>query len=192
MTPFMPQKYTNPCRPDDPVLDPCNDVEAKNALAVQTVQAQGVSRINDLYAVVTGFCGKVYKNCSICDDESKYHPQGMCGDHYVDAGWHLLANSTSQSILAALSDANPARSSPDRSDNPQTDTVAIEVVSTKAPVSTTGTGSNVTRIAANTREDLGATSLVLTKAEMRRVGKAGERAAAARASVAGEAAQVRL
>ena len=43
-----------------------------------------------------------------------------------------------------------------------------------------GTGSNVTRSPANTREDLGATALVLTEDEMERVGKAGERAAAAR------------
>ena len=37
-----------------------------------------------------------------------------------------------------------------------------------------------TKIPANTREDLGATALVLTEEEMERVGKAGERAVAAR------------
>ena len=46
----------------------------------------------------------------------------------------------------------------------------------------TGTGSNHSKIAANTREDLGATALVLTTDEMLRVGKAGELAAAAAAA----------
>jgi hypothetical protein len=66
MTPFMPQKYLNPCRPDSPVDDPCNDVERKNALAVKTVRgvAPGIA-VNDLYSVVTATCGKVYRNCSI-------------------------------------------------------------------------------------------------------------------------------
>ena len=41
----------------------------------------------------------------------------------------------------------------------------------------------LTRIPANTREDLGATAVVLTEDEMARVGKAGERAAAARRAV---------
>ena len=44
-----------------------------------------------------------------------------------------------------------------------------------------GTGSNHSKVAANTREDLGATAVVLTPDEMVRVGKAGERAAAAAA-----------
>lgn len=35
------------------------DVEIKNKVAVETVQALGVSHINDLYSVVTGHCGKV-------------------------------------------------------------------------------------------------------------------------------------
>ena len=44
-----------------------------------------------------------------------------------------------------------------------------------------GTGANHTKVAANTREDLGATALVLTADEMKRVGEAGERARAAAA-----------
>lgn len=96
MTPFMPEKYLNPPGP------PQNDVETKNALAVQTVKTQGVQRINDLYTVVTNFCGKVYRNCSICDDESAYHPQGQCGYHYVTQGWELLANATVAAIKQAL------------------------------------------------------------------------------------------
>ena len=42
-----------------------------------------------------------------------------------------------------------------------------------------GSGANHTKIAENTREDLGATALVLTDDEMARVGKAGERHKAA-------------
>jgi hypothetical protein len=63
MTPFMPQKYINPCRPHDPVLDPCNDVEAKNALAVRTVRAAGVTRINDLYSGVDCCCCRRRRRC---------------------------------------------------------------------------------------------------------------------------------
>ena len=102
MTPFMPEKYLNPSRPNDPVLDPRNDVEAKNALAVKTVKAHGVSVIDDLYTAVTNVCGKVYKNCSLCDDESKYHPGGACGYHYSAEGWELLANQTASYIAKAL------------------------------------------------------------------------------------------
>ena len=58
--------------------------------------------------------------------------------------------------------------------------VCVAWVLGRGVVVAAGTGSNVTKIPANTREDLGATALVLTKDEMERVGKAGERAAAAR------------
>eukprot|EP01043_Picozoa_sp_COSAG02_P059836 COSAG02_NODE_7697_length_2887_cov_15.716284_1_plen_345_part_00 len=97
MTPFQPQKYLNPCRPGDPVLDPCNDVEAKNALAVKTVKAVSAGiAINDLWSVVTKRCGAVYRDCSICDNETHYHlttwngstvkDPGPCGDHYNSPG----------------------------------------------------------------------------------------------------------
>ena len=43
-----------------------------------------------------------------------------------------------------------------------------------------GTGADASTVAAYSREDLGATTLVLTEDEMARVGRAGERAAAAR------------
>jgi len=102
MTPFMPEKYLNPSRPNDPVLDPRNDVEIKNALAVKTVREHGVTVIDDLYTAVTDVCGKVYKNCSLCDDESTYHPQGACGYHYSAQGWELLANQTASYIAKAL------------------------------------------------------------------------------------------
>ena len=95
----------NPSRPNDPVLDPQNDVEAKNALAVKTVKAHGVTVIDDLYTAVTDVCGKVYRNCSLCDDESQYHPQGECGFHYSPAGWELLANQTASYIAAAMAEA---------------------------------------------------------------------------------------
>ena len=48
----------------------------------------------------------------------------------------------------------------------------------------TGTGANRSSVAAYTREDLGATTLELSAAEMAQVGKAGERAAAAAAAAA--------
>ena len=97
MTPFQPQKYLNPCRPGDPVLDPCNDVEAKNTLAVKTVKAVSAKiAVNDLWSVVTNRCGAVYRDCSICDNETHYHlttwngstvkHPGPCGDHYNSPG----------------------------------------------------------------------------------------------------------
>ena len=101
MTPFMPEKYLNPSRPNTPD-DPQNDVEFKNALAVKTVRAHGVAAIDDLYSAVTAVCGKVYKNCSLCDNESQYHPGGQCGFHYSPAGWELLATQTAKAISDAL------------------------------------------------------------------------------------------
>lgn len=122
MTPFMPEKWVFSCdvlsqfrlpfrsplsgpfhRYLNPPGPPQSDVETKNALAVKTVQAHGVTRINDLYSVVTAHCGAVYKDCDICDDESAYHPEGKCGYHYVAAGWELLAESAATSIRDALS-----------------------------------------------------------------------------------------
>ena len=69
MTPFMPEKFVQDGRPESAR----SDVEMKNALAVKTVKSAGVTRINDLYSVVTQKCGNKYRNCSICDDESQYH-----------------------------------------------------------------------------------------------------------------------
>jgi hypothetical protein len=114
----------------------------KNALAVKTVKAHGVTLIDDLYTTVTDVCGKgldkardrvmkphpfsftlrfsawngndsakildcpligkVYKNCLLCDDESKLHPQGKCGAHYSPAGWRLLSNQTAAHIRHAM------------------------------------------------------------------------------------------
>ena len=98
MTPYMPEKYLNPPGP------PRDDVETKNELAVRAVRAAGVTRINDLYSVVTARGGEVYQNCSICDDESQYHAPytGQCGYHYVEAGWALLANATAAALREAL------------------------------------------------------------------------------------------
>ena len=42
-----------------------NDVEMKNALAVKTFKAHGVTLIDDLYTAVTDRCGTVYRNCSL-------------------------------------------------------------------------------------------------------------------------------
>ena len=101
MTPFMPEKYLNPNIPGP--LNPRNDVETKNALAVKTVQEHGVGVIDDLYSAITAVCGTVYVNCSLCDDESAYHPQGKCGFHYSQSGWELLAKQTVDHIKTALS-----------------------------------------------------------------------------------------
>ena len=101
MTPFMPEKYLNPSRPQS-ADNPQKDAEIKNALAVKTVKAHGVANIDDLYSAVTAVCGKVYRNCSLCDDESEYHPQGQCGYHYSAAGWELLATQTATHISDAL------------------------------------------------------------------------------------------
>ena len=101
MTPMMAQRVCNP-----PGV-PAHNVEALNALALQTVRAKGVP-VNDLYSVITGFCGAEYVNCSICDNEAKdFCPQyaaagGVCGFHYVTLGWELLANTTVTAIRAAL------------------------------------------------------------------------------------------
>lgn len=102
MTPMMEAHYCNPPGP------PQSTVEDLNALAVKTVQAQGVTLIHDLYSVVTGFCGPKYFNCSICDNESAYacpsyaKMGGICGFHYTEAGWELLANSTATVIRESL------------------------------------------------------------------------------------------
>jgi hypothetical protein len=97
MTPYMPQKWCNP-----PAAQ--NDVEMKNALAVSTVQAAGVSRFNDLFSVVTAHCGSKYSTCDWCDTEAAPCPAypGTCGFHYQTNGWEALANATADAILAAL------------------------------------------------------------------------------------------
>lgn len=108
MTPMMAQRVCNP-----PGV-PQHNVEALNALALQTVRAKGVP-VNDLYSVITGFCGAEYKKCSICDNETKdFCPAygaagGVCGFHYVTEGWELLANSTVAAIRAALAARRAAR-----------------------------------------------------------------------------------
>lgn len=95
MTPFMPEKYEFPPKAQD-------DVEKKNAVAVKTVRAHGVTLVDDLYKAVTNVCGTVYKDCPLCDDESKFHPEGKCGAHYSPAGWRLLSNQTAAYILKAM------------------------------------------------------------------------------------------
>jgi len=100
MTPMMVEKWDT--RPEKFR----NDVEDKNAVAVKTVQANGVTRIHDLYHVVTDVCGAVYKNCTLCDDESKYRPGIECGFHYSAQGWEVIATSTAATIRAALNALN--------------------------------------------------------------------------------------
>lgn len=72
------------------------------------MRAAGVSLIEDRYAVVTGFCGTLYNNCTWCDNEAQYQcpayveAGGFCGFHYVTPGWEALANSTAAAVRAAL------------------------------------------------------------------------------------------
>ena len=58
--------------------------------------------------------------------------------------------------------------------------VCVAWVLGRGVVVAAGTGSNAAKVPDNTREDLGATALVLTEDEMERVGRAGEHAAARR------------
>ena len=60
------------------------------------------ARVVGRYTAVTDVCGKSYRNCSLCDDESKYHPQGACGFHYSPAGWRLLSKQTVDYIEKAM------------------------------------------------------------------------------------------
>jgi hypothetical protein len=104
MTPYPPEWFLNP--PGEPQ----QDVETKNALAVSAVKGAGVSRINDLYSVVTSHCGPVpYRNCSWCDDESAYHPGIVCGYHYVTPGWEALSAAVVDAVKGALKERGQLR-----------------------------------------------------------------------------------
>jgi hypothetical protein len=72
-TPFMPDKTKGDMA-----------VEQQNALAAKIMGSNHIPSI-DLYSRVIAKCGKVYKKCDICDDESKYHPGIYCGYHYTGA-----------------------------------------------------------------------------------------------------------
>ena len=102
MTPYMPAHWCNPGAGR-------TTVEDLNALAVATVTGAGVARLHDSYALVLSACGgKLYTNCTLCDNESQgacpayAAAGGVCGFHYVQAGWDLLASSTAAAIRAAL------------------------------------------------------------------------------------------
>jgi len=102
MTPMMEQRACNP-----PGV-PAHNVEALNALAVETVTAKGVP-VHDLYGLIFGACGgKDYVACPLCDNETQYACEayqregGICMFHYVTQGWELLANSTVTAIREAL------------------------------------------------------------------------------------------
>lgn len=81
MTPYPPGWFLNPPGP------PRQDVETKNAAAVAAVRGVGVTRIDDLYSVITTACGPAvpYANCTLCDNESMYHPgyHGVRGCAYL-------------------------------------------------------------------------------------------------------------
>ena len=100
MTPMMAELYEPAFAGNRQV------VEQLNAVAVKTARAHKVDAINDLYKVVLDACGgKPYVNCSLCDDESKYHPpdfKNKCGFHYSAAGWKLLGDTVRAAMKAQL------------------------------------------------------------------------------------------
>ena len=104
-------------------------------------------------------------------------PEGTlaaCAKHNITAQayWTLKECPFDDPTLRAVAEAH----GPDVT----TAMVCVAWVLGRGVVVAAGTGANVTSIPAFTREDLGASTLVLSEEEMEQVGKAGERAAAAR------------
>lgn len=64
-------------------------VEQLNEIARSIMAPRGIPVI-DLYAHVIDFCGNVYANCSICDNEYSNVTGVTCGYHYTPAGWDYL------------------------------------------------------------------------------------------------------
>ena len=102
MTPYMPAPWCTPGAG-------ATTVEDLNELAVAAVTRAGVASVHDSYGVIFSACGgKLYTNCSLCDQEGAYACPayralgGFCGYHYVAPGWELLANSTAAAIRSAL------------------------------------------------------------------------------------------
>jgi hypothetical protein len=79
---------TTPYMPDRVVGNTV--VEDLNARAIAIMQSRGIP-IADLYHRVTSFCGPVYYNCSICDNEWNPATNTTCGYHYNPQGWEYLA-----------------------------------------------------------------------------------------------------
>lgn len=77
-TPYMPDRYFGNMV-----------VEQLNTLATGLMAQKGIP-VADLYSRVTSFCGDVYKNCSICDNEYNNATGITCGYHYTPAGWEYL------------------------------------------------------------------------------------------------------
>ena len=100
MTPMMAELYEPAFAANRHV------VEQLNTLATQTATAHRVDAVNDLYSAVLDKCGgKPYVNCSICDDESKYHPpdfRNKCGFHYTEEGFAFIASRVVDAIKAQL------------------------------------------------------------------------------------------
>lgn len=92
-TPFMPDKTTGNFA-----------VEEQNKLAATIMTTNHIPSV-DLYTRVTSQCGELYTNCSLCDDESRYHPGIYCGYHYSGAGFAYIAETVSAGIRLHLQDA---------------------------------------------------------------------------------------
>ena len=66
-------------------------VEDLNRLALPIMAARNIE-VADLYSRVTAYCGAVYSNCSLCDDEWSPATNVTCGYHYSPQGWSWLAS----------------------------------------------------------------------------------------------------
>jgi hypothetical protein len=65
-------------------------VEDLNNIAINIMNQRKIP-VADLYHHVTAFCGDIYYNCSICDDEWNNVTKTTCGYHYNPTGWEYLA-----------------------------------------------------------------------------------------------------
>lgn len=65
-----------------------------NDIAKRVTAAAGIPYA-DLYSHITAFCGDLYYNCTLCDDESAAWPPGSppgarCGYHYTPEGYSYI------------------------------------------------------------------------------------------------------
>ena len=95
-TPFMPDTLAG----DDVV-------PALNKRAAAVAARHGVP-VLDLNGVVHQHCGATYSSCSLCDNETKYHPGVYCGYHYTQQGYEVLGEAVATSFERLLA-PNPAR-----------------------------------------------------------------------------------
>lgn len=83
-------------------------VEDLNRIAIPIMTARAIEVV-DLYSHVTAFCGAVYKNCSLCDNEYDPATGVTCGYHYSPAGWAYLSNFTATAYARKLAAINASQ-----------------------------------------------------------------------------------